>query len=334
VISVQALPAAVALVVASVFADMDRRAAVRRVVSAIVGGAVVPLAIGSWLAARGALGDAVDQVLVYNSSYRAVSSGFGYVLLATVLLLGCLIVPIAIAVVRMARRPRDFNRVQWLCLAWSAGQVASLAFENRLFLHYLILLVPPAVILSGPGFEWMIGAIRVPGRGPKGVATGLAIATAALFAVSATAAGGLAGVTMAGAGTGHAVTDDTSAWIDANTPASASVFLWGNDTDIYLVARRNPYDRLVYQFPMVTAGYWSPDRTAAILAEWTASPPAVIVETPATVPMFRPKTDTNDPREYDTLAPLRDFVRANYRLAASFGGDAVAEDVYVLTPTS
>jgi hypothetical protein len=60
----------------------------------------------------------------------------------------------------------------------------------------------------------------------------------------------------------------------------------------------------------------------------------VIVETPATVPMFRPKTDTSDPRTYDTLVPLRDFVRAHYRLAASFGNDAVSEDVYVLAPAN
>lgn len=333
-ISVQALPAGVVLVIAAVMADGDRPASVRRALAAVAGGVAVPLAVAVWLAARGALGEAVDEVVVYNSSYRAVSSGFGSVLLGTVLLLACLVVPIAIAVIRMLHSPRSFDRVTWLSLAWSLAQIASLGYENRLFLHYLILLVPPAVLLSVPGFGWLVETIKSSARRSKSPATWLAMATACMFAISATAAGGLAGITMDGAGKAEAITDDTAAWIDANTQASATVFLWGNDSYIYLVAERSPYDRFVYQFPMVTAGYWSPDRTATLLSAWVSSPPAVIVETPATVPMFRPKTDTSDPRTYDTLVPLRDFVRAHYRLAASFGNDAVSEDVYVLAPAN
>jgi hypothetical protein len=74
----------------------------------------------------------------------------------------------------------------------------------------------------------------------------------------------------------------------------------------------------------VTAGYWSPDRTSALLATWEASPPAVIVETPSSVPMLGPSDPSNeDPRSYDTLDPLREFVRSHYRLAAALGNDAV-----------
>ena len=331
--SVQALPVAAILVLAAMLVGAGPKEAARRAVAALGAGVVVPLAVAGWLVSRGALGDAIDQVLIYNVSYRAASAGFGYVLPAAGLILGCLAIPIAISVVRMARDPRAFSRVLWLCLAWIVAEVAILGYENRLFLHYLILLVPPAVIVSGPGFEWLAVTVRSPNRGPRNLAILLTAVAGCAFAVSGVTVAGLAAITMDSAGKAEAVTQDTSGWIKSHTPASATVFLWGNDTYIYLVAERGSYDRHVYQFPMVTAGYWSTDRTAAILAAWSSSPPAVIVETPGTVAMFRPQPDPAAPPNYDTLAPLRDFVRAHYRLEATFGDGGDIEDIYVLLPT-
>jgi hypothetical protein len=83
---------------------------------------------------------------------------------------------------------------------------------------------------------------------------------------------------------------------------------------------------------MVTPGYWSTAKTAAILATWMAAPPPVIVESPASVPMFGPTPNPPTPPNYDTLAPLRGFVRAHYRLAATFGSGGDIEYVYTYTP--
>jgi hypothetical protein len=53
------------------------------------------------------------------------------------------------------------------------------------------------------------------------------------------------------------------------------------------------------------------------------------VESDSPVPLNRPKSAGGDSRELDTLGPLRDFVKAHYRLAASFGETAAFDDVYV-----
>jgi hypothetical protein len=332
--SVHAVPVAGILAVASILGPGRRLDLVRRGIAAAVCGLVVPLAVAGWLAARGALGDAVDQVLVYNVAYRGASPGFGYVLPAAALMLAGLAIPMAVAIVEMARKPRSFDAVTWLCLAWAVALSITIGYENRLFLHYLILLVPPIVLLAGLGLRSMIHGLKVPDRGARNRAILATCVTAGLAVISAVTVAGLTGITMAGAGEAQTVTADTSAWIDANTPASASVFVWGNDTDIFLVSKRDPYDRHIYQFPMVTQGYWSPDKTAAILASWVQSPPRVIVESPASVPMFRPAPDPATTPNYDTLAPLRDFVRAHYRLSASFGSGGDVEDVYTLQTSS
>ena len=123
--------------------------------------------------------------------------------------------------------------------------------------------------------------------------------------------------------------DQTAAWIEANSPKSATLFVWGDDPVLYVTTGRPPYDRYVYQFPMVTAGYWSADRTAALLQAWRSSPPALIVESPTPVPLFLAADADIDTRNLDTLGPMRDFIRANYRAAGTFGDHAV----YVLMAT-
>jgi len=328
-LSVQALPAAVLLAGAAALAGGGPRETVRRGVAALFGGTIVPLVVAGWLIGRGAMGDAVDQVLTYNASYREASPGLAHMLPVTFVLLACLFVPIAISLVRMVRRPAADDRVFWLCLIWVLAVSALLWYENRLFLHYLILLVPPMVLLSAPGFAWLGSAIRSSARGTRRTAIALVAAASCAFALSGLTALGLLGITTDASATAESVTIATADWIRGHTPASAAIFNWGNDTYLYLASDRRPYDEHLYQFPMVTAGYWTPGKTDQELSEWTSSPPPVIVESAANVPMFRPRPDPQEPPHYDTLEPLRDFVRSHYRLAASFGD----HDVYVLGPS-
>jgi hypothetical protein len=88
---------------------------------------------------------------------------------------------------------------------------------------------------------------------------------------------------------------------------------------------------VVDNFPIVAVRYWTADRTEALLRRWQASPPAIIVEGSSTTPLFRPATSDPGSGGPDTVAPLRDFVRANYRLTASFGDSDQFADIYILT---
>ena len=334
--SVQALPAAVVLVLASLIArsgtiDLPGRRDVvaRRAVAALVGGLLVPLAVAAWLIARGAMADAIEQVVLYNGAYRGSSSGLGHMLPVSSILLACLLVPVGITVGRMVRNPRAHDLASWLSVLWIVAVAAMLAFENRLFLHYLIMVMPPLILLWAPGVTWLVESARpTMGRRPGRLALVLVAAMTVLSMVSAMTVVGLTATTINASAKAQDVTDRTAAWLRANTIATTSLFVWGDDTYLYLDAERAPDDRYVYQYPMVTPRYWSADKTASMLSAWEGSPPPVIVESPTVVPLFRPPTPGDD-RNYDTLGPLRDFVRAHYRLVASFEADSGFEDVYL-----
>jgi hypothetical protein len=122
----------------------------------------------------------------------------------------------------------------------------------------------------------------------------------------------------------------TEAWIRSETPSSATMFVWGSEAVLYLGADRTPADRVVDNFPIVAVRYWTADQTAVLLHRWQASPPRIIVEGSSTTPLFRPAASGPGAGGPDTVAPLRDFVRANYRLTASFGDSDQFTDIYIL----
>ena len=317
-LSLQALPAAVVLLVAAAWQGERWSERLRRAAVVAAGGFVLPLAFAGWLAVQGALPDAFDQIVTFNAAYR--NSGYQAPDLVSVslLLMAGLLVPAAVAVVWIVLRPQAFGRLEWSCLVWAAGYVLYIAYQGRIYFHYLTLVIPPAVCLAADGVDWMRALASSPDRRQRLVGAGL-VATGACALIVSTITFAVMQASLGRFASDRVQTTDTASWIEANTPDSATLFVWGYEPDLFLLSGRRPYDRYVSPFPFFTAGYSTPQRFSGLLAEWIQSPPGVIVEAPAAAQLLRGSSGGQDGATDASLLPLRDFVRVNYRLAATFG---------------
>ncbi|HEY1167819.1 MAG TPA: hypothetical protein VGE81_02395 [Candidatus Limnocylindrales bacterium] len=320
-LSVQAAPAAVAIGLAAVVGK-EIRGTTRRMISLVAAGVVLPLLAVGWLVWGGAAAQAYDLLVRYNTAFYIQNgqSTFWLNLLIAVVLLAALWPALAAQVVWWSRKRDRIDRVAAACVAWSLASLASFVYDQRLFLHYLILLVPALVVIAAPAYTRLWSRLRHSEAVLRWIAVVAQGITLAMLLTALVVTVQWPGSTYAITTAWHTDEMAVSSWIRVNTTVSATVFVWGDHPEIYLDSDRSPACPYIYLDPMTTQGYWSPQATAELVARWQSNPPAVVVETPSVVPLFRPASSSaGDNRTYDTLDPLRAFVRSNYRLAYSEG---------------
>ena len=320
-LSLQSAPAAVAIGLATSIGG-GFRATTARAVAMALGGLALPALAAGWLIWGGAGAQAYDLLIRYNVDFYRLNgqSQFWPRLLIGFYFLAALWPSVAAQLYWWLRGPERPDRLAWACLAWGLASLGTFVYEQRIFMHYLILVAPAAVVIGAPAFRRLWDRLRHPRAVPRRIA--IAAEGAAVVLLLTTLALG-----AEWPGTGLAITfawhnDEmaVSSWLRQNTSPSQTLFVWGDHPEIYLDSDRAPACRYIYLDPMTTQHYWSPEATAALLESWKADPPGAIVETPTAVPLFRTAASgADDPRTYDTLDPLRQFVRANYGLARSVG---------------
>ena len=329
-ISLQAVPALFAvLVIAALNSDRGRRAAAERTLGMAwigVGAASVMSALVILLGSAGATGAAVQAVIGYNRAFAGLAGlddPMAGQAMHAVLVLAPLLVPAVIGLPATLshadRRPVAIGALTWIALS-----TALVVVQGRLELHYLSLIVPPLALLAPAGFVLHLrGGHGVVARGAI-VAGLLAVAFSISTLVSTSETAMALDARAAEAERSQAV----AGWVSANTPPDARIFVWGNEPSVYLDADRAPASAFVYLLPLTTPGFVTDKVVASVLQEWSASPPAAIIDAGSSAPgvaglppllVDRPVLEL-DGRDMDILEPLRAFVRDRYVQATTVDG--------------
>ena len=106
-----------------------------------------------------------------------------------------------------------------------------------------------------------------------------------------------------------------------------TIFVWGNEPRLYELADRAPATRWIYLYPLLTAGYVTPERIAEVRAAFAGVPPGAVIDAGSAAPgeagmppLLIDRPISTDGRDEDLLDPLRAFIRENYELAGIVNG--------------
>jgi hypothetical protein len=297
----------------------SRRAAVVPLVL-IALGVLAPVAIAvAWAAARGVLGEMLDQAVVYNRAYAgfaplsdridAVVSGLRLTL------------PSGLAVVAVGG---------WLYA------VASRRFASMLVAVALVAL-PLEIMLStwGRGYHYYF----IPWLPAMAILTAFAAGELQRVAPSRLARPALAAmvllmsvqpallVSRLALTTADGRIRSAAAYLAANTKSQDTVLIWGSHAELLFLADRRSPTRYVYQYAALsTRGYATPARVEELLAELRSTRPTLIVDasrdsfvTPPLDPAGLRAWVSPEP-QYAPLPELQrvvEFVVANYERAGA-----------------
>lgn len=254
----------------------QRRRAAFGSLAAIAAGAVVPIAIVvTWAAARGVLGEMVDQALVYNRAYSAfapLSERIDALLSGLRLTLPSGLALVAVGAWSYAVLTRRLGPTL-LRIALVAFPIElTLSTSGRGYHYYFIAWLPSMAVLAA----FAVSEVRriVP---PRIAWPALALAVFTMSIQPTLLVTRLALTTDVARRSGFA-----AAYVAGNTRPSDTVLIWGSHTEVLFLADRRSPSRYVYQYaPLATRGYATPARVGEFLADLRRERPALIVDASA-----------------------------------------------------
>jgi len=299
----------------------ERRRAALAPLIAIAAGALVPLAIVLvWAAARGVLGEMVDQALVYNRAYAAfapISERVDAVLSGLRLTLpsGLAVVAVGAWLYAVLTRRLDPTPLRIALVAFPIE--VALSTWGRGYHYYFIAWLPSMAILAAfavsevqrvvpARIAWpaLVLAVFTMSIQPTLLVTRLALTTDV--------------ARRAGSAAAH---------VAANTRPSDTVLIWGSHTEVLFLADRRSPSRYVYQYaPLATRGYATPARVDEFLADLRRERPVLILDASAesfgTPPLDLAglRAYVSPEAQYAVLPELErvvEFVLANYDRAGT-----------------
>jgi hypothetical protein len=275
--------------------------------------AAVPLAVAAvWLAAIGALGDALDEVVRYNAAYTAFASPADRV---TAIASGLrLTLPSGLALLAVGgwflalRGPRS----PLVTLALVALPLELLlASAGRGYHYYFIAWLPAMGVLAG----YLAARVHLGVGNPR--VRRLLVVPYVLMAVLPAIL-----VERLTLSPDDGSSREAAAYVREHTGASDRVLLWGSRTEVLVLAERGSPTRYVYQYAaLATRGYASVARIDELLAALERARPLLIVDASkdsfVTPPLDRDgfAAWTSPEPQYAWLPETRrimDFVEANY----------------------
>jgi hypothetical protein len=238
----------------------------------VAAGALLPLAIvAAWAAARGVLGEMVDQALVYNRAYAAfapVTDRVDAVLSGLRLTLPSGLAVIAVAAWLYAVVARLFSPVL-LGVALVAFPIElALSTWGRGYHYYFIAWLPAMAVLAA------FAVNRLQALPHQRIALpAIALGVVAMCVLPALLVARLATTTDPGKFTAAA------AFVSAHTRPQDTVLVWGSHAEVLVLAERRSPTRYVYQYAALsTRGYATPARVAEFLADLQHARPVLILD--------------------------------------------------------
>ncbi len=277
-------------------------------------GAAAALAIGAaatwglclaWFWTRGALGDLHETLFVFAPGYAATTWdarslplflyygaqewATGMSSLMALGLLACLTLP------RLGARERE---VFWIVLATAAIHLVGIALQSKFFQYHYGATLPLGAFLAGLGVwkGWslakrnatlgyplfaLIGYLGFEGRVPvRDLAQSFFERswqrTSLLLRGTPTDCENLAGKLYSVADVDYAANAAVAAWIQANSAATDSVYVWGFEPSIYDTAKRTPATRFIYNVPQ-RVSWENKHARARLMSDLQRAKPKVIV---------------------------------------------------------